>query len=200
MSEKINKNRQQLFLLDAKLREEADQMLELSGLGIIIQEEGFKPVGSYVMQTMTWRDLDFERWDESPDWERHWKLGVRLARQKWVWSLHAVNAYVDPRHPNDSGYYWGLRACRPGEREFWKLDLWTARREEFERSAPHRPLWESRLTEDSRYDILAIKEAVCTLPEYRNTLLSVHIYEAVLEDGVRSIDEFWEWWNKHYGK
>ena len=71
---------------------------------------------------------------------------------------------------------------------------------EFERSAPHRPLWESRLTEDSRYDILAIKEAVCTLSEYRNTLLSVHIYEAVLEDGVQSIDEFWEWWNKHYGK
>jgi hypothetical protein len=45
-----------------------------------------------------------------------------------------------------------------------------------------------------------IKEAVCDLPEYRNILLSVHIYEAVLEHGVRSIDKFWEWWKIHYGK
>ena len=36
------------------------------GLGQIIREEGFHPVGSYVMKTMTWRDLDFERYDESP--------------------------------------------------------------------------------------------------------------------------------------
>lgn len=156
MDESLEKNRQRLFALDASLRAEADCMLEQSGLGKIIREEGFKPVGSYNMQTMTWQDLDFERCDESPDWQEHWELGTRLAQLKWVWSLHAVNAYTDPRNLKDEGYYWGLRANRPGEREFWKLDLWTARREEFERSAPNRPLWESRLTDDTRYDILVI--------------------------------------------
>jgi hypothetical protein len=199
MPEKTNKNQQRLFLLDDKLREEADLMLERSGLGRIIEEEGFKPVGSYVMKTMTWRDLDYEREVVDCDWQQHWELGAKLAKLKWVWSLHAVNAYTDPRQ-TDWGYYWGLRAVRPGEHDFWKLDLWTARPGEFESSAPNRPLWEKRLTDTARYDILLIKEAVCVLPEYRNSLLSVHIYEAVLENGVHTIDEFWKWWKKRYGK
>ena len=200
MNESLDENRKRLFSLDASLQAEADRMLEESGLGRIIKEEGFKPVGSYVMETMTWRDLDFERCDDSPDWQEHWKLGLRLSQNKWVWSLHAVNAYADPRNLKDEGYYWGLRANRPGDREFWKFDLWTARREEFERSAPNRPLWERKLNEKTRYDILVIKEIVCSLPEYGNSLLSANIYEAVLEYGIRGVVEFWEWWKKKYGK
>ncbi len=192
-------NRQRLFSLDANLRAEADKILSESGLGRIIKEEGFTPVGSYVMRTMTWRDLDFERCDESPDWQEHWDLGTKFAKLKWVWRLAAIDAYNDPRRP-DVGYYWGIRTSRPGEKNFWKFDLWTARQEEFECSAPKRPLWESRLNNDTRYDILVIKEAVCLLPEYIDSHLSIYIYEAVLEDGVHGIDEFWAWWKKREGK
>jgi len=196
MDKSLEENRKRLLALDASLRAEADKILKESGLGKIIKEKGFHPVGSYVMKTMTWRDLDFERYDESPDWQEHWELGTKLAQLKWVWSLQGLNAYADPRHLFDLGYYWGLRAVRPGEKDFWKLDLWTARREEFEGSAPKRPLWESRLNDNTRYDILVIKEAVCLLPEYIDSHLSTHIYEAVLENGVHGIDEFWEWWKK----
>ena len=55
------------------------------------------------------------------------------------------------------------------------------------------------MNDETRYHILVIKEAVCNLPEYRDSLLSMHIYEAVLEHDVRSIDEFWEWWRGHDG-
>jgi hypothetical protein len=199
MTEEIEKNRRRLFAVDAGLREEADRMLEESGIGKILREEGFVPVGSYAMRTMTWRDLDFERTDEQPDWQRHWELGTKLAKLKWVWRLAAVNAYHDPRN-TDEGHYWGLRVSRPGDKNFWKLDLWTARREEFERGAPKRPLWESRLNDDTRNDILVIKEAVCGWPEYRDSLLSVHVYEAVLENGVRGVEEFREWWRKKHSK
>jgi len=198
MPESQEENRRRLFALDASLRAEADRMLEESDLGEIIRGEGYTAVGSYVMRTMTWRDLDFERCDESPDWQAHWELGKKFAQLKWVWRLAAVNAYQDPRS-TDGGYYWGLRISRPGEKNFWKLDLWTARREEFERGAPKRPVWDSRLNDETRYHILVIKEAVCNLPEYRDSLLSMHIYEAVLEHDVRSIDEFWEWWRGHDG-
>jgi hypothetical protein len=199
MPEKVEENRHRLFTLDAGLRAEADEMLQQSGIGEILREEGFHAVGSYAMRTMTWRDLDFERCDESPDWQEHWALGAKFAGLKWVWRLAAIDAYHDPRN-TDEGYYWGLRVSRPGEKNFWKLDLWTARREEFERGAPKRPLWESRLNEDTRYYILEIKEAVCRLPEYRDSLLSVHVYEAVLEHGIRGIDKFWEWWQGKYQK
>jgi hypothetical protein len=191
----VKENRQRLFDLDAGLREEAGLMLQESGLGELIRAEGYHPVGSYSMRTMCWRDLDFERFNESPDWDEHWKLGSRLSKLNWVWSAHAVNAYTDPRQ-SDKGYYWGLRAVRPGEKDYWKLDLWTARREEFEKAAPNRLLWESRLNDDMRYEILVIKEAVCHLPQYRDTMLSVHIYEAVLEKGIRGVAGFMKWWQK----
>ena len=57
---------QRLLTLDEQLRAEADRMLSESGLGEIIAEAGYEPVGSYSMRTMTWRDLDFERFQEPP--------------------------------------------------------------------------------------------------------------------------------------
>jgi hypothetical protein len=189
-----------LFSLDATLRSEADQLLEQSGIGIILREEGFKPVGSYVMHTMTWRDLDFERTDENPNWKQHWELGTRLALIDWVWGFRCIDAYHDPRNPGDKGFYWGLQVNSSLDGETWKIDLWTAKAEEFEIGSPKRAFWENRLTEDKRYSILAIKEAIWNLPEYRKNLLSVHVYEAVLEYNICNIDEFWKWWKKRYSK
>jgi hypothetical protein len=190
------KNRERLFSIDEKLRAEADAMLEESGLGEILREEGFHAAGSYEMRTMTWKDLDFERTDDSPTWEKHWALGLKLTKLKWVWSAHAINGYIDPRYYKNYGHYWGLRAVRPGEKNYWKLDLWTARQSEWDSETPKRKLWEKLLTEDTRYHIMEIKEAVCNLPEYRNSLLSIHIYEAVLEEGIRGTDAFMEWWRR----
>jgi hypothetical protein len=197
--ESSEENRRRLFSLDARLREEADRVLEQSGVGSIIRAEGFKPVGSYVMKTMTWRDLDFERTDDQPDWQQHWRLGLKLAQTGWAWRLRCLDAYREPEG-KDKGLYWGIWVTSPAGGETWKIDLWTARPEEFEYGAPKRTLWEKTLTEDTRYHILMIKEAVCDLPEYRQSLFSVHIYEAVLEHGVRSLDEFRDWWKNNYGK
>jgi hypothetical protein len=82
----------------------------------------------------------------------------------------------------------------------WKLDLWTARPEEFAPALPKRETWASLMTEDARSHILAIKEAVCDEPEYRKSLLSVHIYEAVLEHGIRELEEFRDWWKWKYAE
>ena len=60
-----------LFALDEALRAEGQAVLEASGLGALIDEYGFLPVGSQAMHTMTWRDLDFERIQDPPDWEEH---------------------------------------------------------------------------------------------------------------------------------
>ena len=65
--------------------------------------------------------------------------------------------------------------------------MWTARREEFCPEARDR--WIRLLTEETRFHILAIKEAVCNHPEYRKSMLSVHIYEAVLDKLVREADD-----------
>jgi hypothetical protein len=193
-----------LFALDAALRAEADQVLAESGIGPILQEGGYQPVGSYLMRTMVWRDLDFERYQE-PDWPRHWEIGTRLAGTGWCVRLQCIDVYREAWQ--DFGLYWGLRVAdparvdraEPGNPTVWNLDLWTGRRSEFEPSLARRRTWDSLLTDELRSHLLAIKEVVHTQPEYRKSLLSVHIYQAVLERGIRGIDDFRRWWQSTHG-
>ena len=136
-----------LFTLDAALREEADQVLADSGIGSMLAKSGYQAVGSYVMRTMVWRDLDFGRYEE-PDWRRHWQIGTRLAETGWCVRLQCIDVYreawmgVQP----DFGYYWGVRVAPPsrseptppGDPTVWKLDIWMARPEEFTVAPPLR--------------------------------------------------------------
>ena len=183
--------------LDAGLRQEADEFLRDSGLGRAISDAGFAAVGSYVTRTMVWRDLDFERMDDSPSWQDHWALGQAFEETGWVWRLTCVDAYRDEYSPGDLGFYWGLRATRPDGGPIWKLDLWTARPQEF--ALEQRKTWAALMTPEARLHILAIKEFACSRPEYRRSLLSVHIYEAVLERGITGVETFFEWWRNTHG-
>ncbi len=82
----------------------------------------------------------------------------------------------------------------PGDPAVWNLDVWTGRPEEFAAGVAPHAVWEAAMTEESRSHILALKEQLKTHPAYRKSLLSVHVYEAVLEHGVRGEQEFLEWW------
>jgi len=198
MTDLCSRETSRLLELDEKLRAEADDVLDASGLGEILQSEGFRAVGSYTMRTMTWRDLDFDRAEDPPDWNRHWSLGARLAKSSWVWKFSCAHAYRQPGSA-DHGLYWGLRLSDPAGGPTLKVDMWTARAEEFSLATPNRTRWDDLLTDDTRSHILAIKEAVCALPEYRRDILSVHIYEAVLDCGVRGVHNFKRWWRGSYG-
>ncbi len=198
---------QRLFALDASLRSEAEEMLARSGLGPILGNARYGAVGSYAMHTMVWRDLDFERMEE-PDWARHWEVCTAVADAGWCVRLQCVDVYREAwsgAEP-DFGLYLGLRvvdplragSASPGDPTVWKLDLWTARPEEFAPSLDRRKTWEGLMTEETRSYVLAIKEAVCGAPEYRKTMLSVHVYEAVLEQGIRDLESFRSWWAARY--
>ena len=91
--------------MDVAPRAEADSMLQDTGLGKMISDAGYHPVGSYVMRTMTWRDLDFERVEVEPSWIRHWKFGEKLAQTGLIWKFSCVDAYRDKRNPGESGLY-----------------------------------------------------------------------------------------------
>lgn len=200
---------ERLFALDEALHREADEMLAASGIGAILQDCGFVPVGSYAMRTMTWRDLDFERGME-PDWAEFWGVCTRFAATGWCTRLQCVDVYREGWW--DYRLYCGLRVAPPHcaeatpgddlstwKSDVWKLDVWTARAEEFERQAgAHRRTWQGLLTDETRSHVLALKEAVCQSSEYRKTLLSVHIYEAVLEHGIRDEAAFRRWWQSHH--
>lgn len=200
MSGTDEKERTRLFQLDEDLRKEGEHILDSSGIGKIILKNNFHPVGSFVLKTMTWRDIDFERHDENPDCDKQWELGKELAQLEWVWNLHCNDAYKDPRTPDNSGLYWGIKVTEPESGNIWRIDLWTARQEEFERISPNRNTWYSKLNDETRYTILSIKDKLRDFSELRRTYLSSRVYEAVLEHGIRNLEEFKVWWEKSWGK
>jgi hypothetical protein len=186
---------------ECRLRAEADTMLAETGLGTMIHEAGYQSVGSYVMHTMMWRDLDFERTEDKPDWQRHWEFGMKLAQTGLIWKFSCVNEYHHHRNTvPDAGLYWGLQFDYPKGGPIWKIDLWTAKPEEFQSGSPRRVEWMSQLTDEMRFHILEIKNAVWSSTEYGKSLLSVHIYEAVLDWNIYGIEEFQDWWKTCYGK
>ena len=157
------------------------------------------------MRTMVWRDLDFERVEE-PSWARHWEVGSQCAATGWCVRLQCIDVYREAS--DDYGLYWGLPR-RPahthsepaprGHPTVWKLDVWTGRHKEFTPANQRRAIWEVALTEEARAELLALKEVLWQDPRYRRTLLSIHVYEGVLEHGVRGRDDFLAWWEGKYG-
>lgn len=196
----------ELFAIEESLHNEAEELLTRSGVGAILAAAGYQPVGSYVMRTMTWRDLDFELQEEEPDWQAQWEVGTQLARTGWFWRMNCVNAHREPGIERPPGLYWGLRLSDPERFNSatgtypitWKMDLWRLLPEQKNKLTQARDTWASLITEEGRARILAIKREVCHTKEYRDTLVSAHIYEAVLECGIRDANDFREWWREKY--
>ena len=198
----MNSEVERLFALDNALRVEADRVLAESGIGEILDAAGYVPVGSYAMHTMTWRDLDFERPEETSDWERHWEVGRKLAMTGWCVRMVCADCHRSTFAPQS--LFWGLRVCDPacpgpvdvyGD-TVWKLDVHSSDPDDHARNTHQRKRWHDSMTESRRAIILTVKEQVRRNPEYRGKVLSVHVYEAVLEQGIRDIEGFRAWWER----
>jgi hypothetical protein len=200
----MHRDAERLFALDETLRREADEVLAASGIGSILSDAGFIPVGSYPMRTMTWREVDFELHAE-PEPQKFWDMCRELAGTGWCHRMQCVDHYQEQVF-TAYGLYCGIRIACPertaaptaeGGPDVWKLDIWTMREAEAEEQlGRQRRIWESRLSDETRSYILAIKEDACRQPEYGGHLLAIHIYEAVLEQDIRDADSFFWWWRR----
>ncbi|MCP4642189.1 MAG: hypothetical protein GY851_17225 [bacterium] len=99
--------------------------------------------------------------------------------------------FVDCLDKTDNGYYWQIE-CRGCDGQVWKIDTWSV---EADYALPaSRDLVEpmrAALTDDTRAAILGLKEARQDDPAL--TCLSVDLYRAVIDDGVRSRDDLDRW-------
>jgi hypothetical protein len=175
----------------AALRREADQILDGMGLRAALCEFGSPHVtGSYALDLMTWRDLDLYLEAEVMSERRFFELGGRIASILMPVKMNFRNERVarTPDLPRE-GLYWGTYfELAPGQS--WKMDLWCVDTEECRRLLEHCSSIEERLTPGSRETILEIKAAVCSHPQYRRGFTSQDVYQAVLDDGIRTIEQF----------
>lgn len=172
------------------LRMEADALLARTGVIPILQEFGQPHVsGSYSLQLMTWRDLDIYLEMSVLDAVRFLELGRRLGEALLPRKLSFTDHLNFPTTEAVSGLYWGVQTDVPA-RGGWKIDLWAVSPTVCAERLAHCEAIRSRLTAPARLAILSIKDEVCRLPEYRKTITSQHVYDAVLEGGARSLADF----------
>jgi hypothetical protein len=181
-----------LLRRQAALHAEGEEVLAQLNLMQVLSKIG-RPeiVGSFALGLMVWRDIDVEVYCDEVSAARVFDAIRPIIDVPGVYRLtfHDFSGpRADPSVPD--GYYWGVRYHRPGEEE-WKLDIWlisagTMHRmgRELVRTLP------AQLTSETRMAILQLKTTWYALPTYRREVLSVDVYDAVLNHGVRTPDEF----------
>ena len=125
------------------------------------------------------------------------ELAARLARHERVRQVmfrDDTGRWNSEPEEYPDGLYIGLRyrAADAGSQE-WNFDVWLVDQPERQPDLAHLKTLLPRLTDETRVAILQIKEVWITRPEYGRGVNGALIYGAVLDDGVRSVDEFENW-------
>ena len=173
------------------LRAEAHTVLADLDLMALLARAG-QPVlvGSAALGLMTWRDIDVEVYCDPLGADRVFEAMRPLASHPGITKLRFANwrgPFATAALPD--GYYWGIRYhIDPGHE--WKIDVWFLPDDAPRPGQGYLQAISAQLTPETTLAILWIKDAWHRLPAYRDRILSVDIYDAVLEQGVRTPAEF----------
>jgi hypothetical protein len=151
-------------------------------------------VGSAALGLMVWPDLDITVVCTALAVEPVAAVGARLAAHPRVWQVTFRNDsgawLTNPAYPD--GLYLGVRYRSPAGRD-WKLDIWFVDAPERQPDLAHLRSMPAQLSPATRAAILLVKSAWAARPEYGTQVKSVDIYTAVLQDGVRTREDFEAW-------
>jgi hypothetical protein len=172
------------------IRTEADRILQSGLLAILAAYGEVHIVGSYALRLMTWRDLDIHLVQERLDITAFFSLGGQIATLLQPHRMHFRDESRVGTRGLPRGFYWGIYLGdeRAGA---WKIDVWQTNRQEFDSVRRFGEDIASRLSDETRSAIVAIKTACWTHPEYRRGFTSSDVYAAVLDRGVRNVRAFW---------
>lgn len=146
-------------------------------------------VGAAAYDLIVTPDIDLETFSELPNPQTIMNELALLTQHKNVIELK----YRDYTGTDFNGHYFKL-IYKADEIE-WNIDMWLFSSERSGAlSRDLVPFMKDNLTEESRRAILDIKEALLELNEKYS---SIFIYQAVLEFGIRHIDDFLEWAKNH---
>jgi hypothetical protein len=144
-------------------------------------------VGAFAYDLMFARDIDFEIYCPRLRIDDGFDVLRACAVHPSVTQTQFINALNTP----DQALYWQIR-CRDHEDEEWKIDMWSAP-EDYPLPRGENlvgPILRA-LTPESRRAILNLKAAMRQDPTL--ACVSIHLYRAVISDGIRTIDQWRAW-------
>lgn len=146
-------------------------------------------VGAAAYDLIVIPDIDLETFSDLPNPQIIMSDLALLTQNKNVIELK----YRDYTSTDFNGHYFKL--IYKADKTEWNIDMWLFSSERSGAlSRDLVPFMKENLTEESRMAILDIKEALLKLNENYS---SIFIYQAVLEFGIRHIDDFLEWAKNH---
>lgn len=175
-----------------KIHEEASNVIEVINLEEILDDYGeIAYVGSFALEVMVLRDIDLNLFIESDSEieEAFWKIAKTFSKNEYT-SLVLISDNLDGHEENRPvSMYLGLKVKYRGET--WKFDIRVMKREH-DASSSYIKSVKSLMSDEKREVILEIKSKLSNHPLYGKKFGGFHIYEAVLKDGVRDVEEFLE--------
>jgi hypothetical protein len=191
-----------LFKQQSKLQKDASLVLVNLDLLPLLKKYGDpKIVGSMALELMTWRDIDIEiivgELDKKVIAEVIEALVIKtVVRIDITFTDNRFKFGLEEKIPKS--LYIGLKYfgedIPPGEMlganpKAWKLDLHFIMKEDARGGIKTTEI-ASKLTDENRRIILEIKEVVAENPQHRKQIFSLDIYKAVLDHGVKNLEDF----------
>ncbi|MGG4092368.1 hypothetical protein [Paenibacillus lautus] len=184
-----------LLLQQKALQDEASEVADELRLYELLSQAG-EPVrvGSSALGLMVWRDLDMTVICSRLNQQLIAQIASELMLHAGVWELKFINdtgVYnTDPAYPD--GLYIGLKYKSQQGKE-WKMDIWFVDEPERQPDLKHIVTMPEQLTQERREAILQIKSDWASRDEYGKTVRSFDIYTAVLEENIRTPEQFQAW-------
>lgn len=149
-------------------------------------------VGSYKMGLMVWPDIDITvTTPGTPDLDDALAMVSRLMKETGARKVNIVDRRGRSGDRLPAGIYVGPDIVHEGLA--WQVDIWLVDPETAEERRAQTSEYIARLTENHRRAILAIKQVAAASDVYHRGVSSVDIYNAVLDFGARTPDEFVAW-------
>lgn len=176
----------------ARLRTQADKMLAETKIMDVFAKYGhLSPIeGSYLYELMMYPDLDIGLIADDVTKQDFANLLKDLAAHPFVRGLSTADTinFNLAKRPMPKGYWIGVDI--PFENDRWGIDCWL-----------QQPDWGTDQTDDyadrlanldqaAKDAVLAIKYELIRNGTYGKQYLSNNVYDAVLEHGVRSVEDF----------
>ena len=175
------------------LQTEANRLVERLGLPTMLGCAGrFERLGSSVSGLMVWRDVDLGVSCGRLSPERAWDAMLPLAVHPRTTRLDYRNEIgrLAPHELKGYGRYYFVARHETEAGDEWKIDvsLWSP--EAPPGPSAHAEELRRRLTPETRLAILWIKDVWHRVPSYPDRVSGMDVYEAVLEHGVRTPEQF----------
>lgn len=176
------------------LREEATSLLHNEGLLSILTAFGkTRVIGSYTLDTMTWRDIDISMiLPDEQDVGLFFEIGKRIATKFQITKMSYSNHFIRNFPGFDHGLYWGTMLRY--NKQDWKIDIWGYGENDFNTHMADFDALHTNIKHADRTSLLRIKHAISQRPDYRGDVYnSMAVYKSVLTENISSVAEFDEW-------